>query len=236
MQLILPLVAPEDPARRTLQIAGRPYDIAIARHRLARRYVLRVSRDGSLRLTVPRGSSIAGGLAFAAKQSAWIERERLRQRARSQPWGDGSQVLYRGRQESLSVSGGEVFCGAERLGKASAGGDLRTFVEGRWRAIACSELPPRLRQLAALHGLTVASVSVRNQRSRWGACSPRGIITLNWRLVQMPPAVSDYVLLHELMHLRQPNHSRQFWREVQAVCPAWRDSERWLRKHGRDIL
>jgi predicted metal-dependent hydrolase len=52
----------------------------------------------------------------------------------------------------------------------------------------------------------------------------------------MPPPVAEYVLLHELMHLRQPNHSRRFWREVERVCPTWREHERWLRKHGREIL
>ena len=79
-------------------------------------------------------------------------------------------------------------------------------------------------------------MSVRNQRSRWGACSPRRVITLNWRLVQMPPSASDYVILHELMHLRQAIHSRRFWREVDQVCSWWREAERWLRRYGREIL
>ena len=236
MQLILPLVSPTDPARRTLSIRGRTYEIAIARHRRARRYVLRVCPDGSLRLTVPRGSSIGGGLAFAARQADWIERERLRQGTRSQPWVDGVTVLFRGRQEPLRVSGGHIWCGAERIGPAAAAADLRATVEAYWRAAAQRELPPRLMELAAHHELPVTRVWVRNERSRWDACSPRGVITLNWRLIQMPPAVAEYVLLHELMHVRQPNHSRRFWREVQSVCPAWRDSERWLRRHGRDIL
>ena len=84
--------------------------------------------------------------------------------------------------------------------------------------------------------VSVSRVSVRNQRSRWGACSARGVITLNWRLIQMPASVSDYVIFHELMHRRQPNHSRRFWREVDAVCSWWRDAERWLRKHGREVF
>jgi predicted metal-dependent hydrolase len=79
-------------------------------------------------------------------------------------------------------------------------------------------------------------VRVRDQQSRWGACSGKGAITLNWRLVQMPPDVADYVMLHELAHLRQPNHSRRFWREVDRLCPSWRDAERWLRAHGRELL
>ena len=82
----------------------------------------------------------------------------------------------------------------------------------------------------------MSGVSVRNQRSRWGSCSTRGTIALNWRLIQMPPDVSDYVILHELAHRRQPNHSTRFWREVEALCPWWREAERWLRKHGKELL
>ena len=69
------------------------------------------------------------------------------------------------------------------------------------------------------HGLQVSRVSVRNQRSRWGSCSPSGHICLNWRLVLMPDDVRDYVLIHELMHLRRLDHSRHFWRLVAACVP-----------------
>ena len=102
--------------------------------------------------------------------------------------------------------------------------------------LATRELPARCLALAAQCRLSVSRVSVRNQRSRWGACSSRGVITLNWRLLLMPPSVSDYVIFHELMHLKQPNHSRRFWREVDASCAWWREAERWLRKHGRELL
>ncbi len=217
-------------------MAGRIYQVNIARHRRARRYLLRVSPDGSLRLTVPRGAAISDGLQFAASQSEWIERERVRQRRRMAPWLDGSPVLVRGGEVRLQVASGVVTCGGETIRLKRTDGDIRTAVEAHLMAIASRELPARCLELAEMHGLRVARVAVRNQKSRWGSCSPRGLITLNWRLIQMPPVVSEYVLLHELMHLRQPNHSRRFWREVERVCPAWRESERWLRKHGREIL
>ena len=102
--------------------------------------------------------------------------------------------------------------------------------------MANAELPARCMDLARQHGLAVTRVTIRNQRSRWGSCSSRGAIALNWRLVQMPAAVSDYVILHELMHLKQPNHSRRFWREVASVCEGWREAEQWLRAHGRELL
>jgi predicted metal-dependent hydrolase len=104
------------------------------------------------------------------------------------------------------------------------------------RARAAAELPPQLLALAARHGLTVARGAIRNQRSRWGSCSSRGHITLNFRLVLMPPEVREYILIHELMHLKQANHSIRFWRLVEAACPGFRDAERWLKKNGPSLF
>jgi len=95
--------------------------------------------------------------------------------------------------------------------------------------LAARELPSRLFELARIHGFAVSSVSVRNQRTRWGSCSPSGRISLNWRLVQVPPEVRDYVLLHELTHLRHLDHSPRFWRELARVCPHHAEARRWLR-------
>lgn len=102
-------------------------------------------------------------------------------------------------------------------------------------ARAKRELPPRLLALAADLGLAVAKVSVRNQKWRWGSCSRGGHICLNWRLVETPDWVRDYVMIHELMHLRQMNHSRRFWTLVAAVCPDYQVARRWLREHGHAL-
>jgi predicted metal-dependent hydrolase len=101
---------------------------------------------------------------------------------------------------------------------------------------AAAELPPQLLALAATLGLTVARVTIRDQRSRWGSCSPKGHIALNFRLLLMPADVREYVLVHELMHLKQPNHSRRFWRLVEGACSGFREAERWLRKHGPSLF
>ena len=87
------------------------------------------------------------------------------------------------------------------------------------RARARRELPARLLELAARHGVTVSRVSIRNQRWRWGSCSPSGHICLNWRLLQVPDWVRDYVLVHELMHLKRMDHSPRFWELVAGACP-----------------
>jgi hypothetical protein len=109
--------------------------------------------------------------------------------------------------------------------------DLRPAIEKHLQQRAAAELPPRVRQFAALHGLVVQRVTIRNQKSRWGSCSRRGTISLNWRLIQTPASVRDYIILHELAHLRHMNHSNRFWLEVEKLCPDYRDSERWLKTH-----
>lgn len=103
-----------------------------------------------------------------------------------------------------------------------------------YRQRAAAELPPRLRALAAEHGLlgAVTRITIRNQRTRWGSCGRDGHITLNWRLVLMPPAVRDYVLIHELMHFRRMDHSPKYWALVEAACPDYRAARAWLRSHG----
>ena len=113
--------------------------------------------------------------------------------------------------------------------------DLRAAVEAHLRRLAVAILPSRVFELAARHQLPVRRVSVRDQRSRWGSCSRKGTVSLNWRLVQMPHNVRDYVIWHELMHLREMNHSPRYWREVAAVCPEFQTARRWLREH-RDAL
>jgi predicted metal-dependent hydrolase len=101
-----------------------------------------------------------------------------------------------------------------------------------WRTRAREVLPARLYELANQHSCLVTAVSIRSQRTRWGSCGRNGHISLNWRLMLMPEWVRDYVLVHELMHLRRMDHSPKFWRHVEAACPDYRVARQWLRRHG----
>src|SRR5262249_1914140 len=98
-----------------------------------------------------------------------------------------------------------------------------------FRVRAKRELPNQLFQLAKQFGLCVSRVSVRNQQSRWGSCSPNGHICLNCRLVTMPEWVRAYLIIHELMHLKRLDHSRKFWKLVAAACPDYERARDWLR-------
>jgi len=103
------------------------------------------------------------------------------------------------------------------------------------REQARNELPRRLQALADEHGLGVSRISIRNQRTRWGSCGRDGHICLNWRLVAMPEWVREYVMVHELMHLKRMDHSPAYWRLVAAACPKFRQARQWLRAHGPEL-
>jgi hypothetical protein len=107
---------------------------------------------------------------------------------------------------------------------------------GRWyRREARRRLTETTDRLAPGLNVTVTAVSVRDQRTRWGSCSHDGRLSFSWRLVLAPSPVLDYVVLHELCHLREFNHSPAFWKLVESVRPDWRDAVGWLREHGHEL-
>jgi predicted metal-dependent hydrolase len=231
-----PAAAPDD---HWLVVGPRRLRLWLIRNRRARRYVLRLRPDGAARVTVPRGGSLAEAKRFAERNVSRLERQLLRQALRpKQPetWPAGTEILFRGElvrlQPGTNGGGGAICFGTEVVAVADPHGDLRPAIERHLRRLAARELPARVLELAALNRLPVRRVTVRNQRSRWGSCSRRGTISLNWRLVQTPPSVSDYLVIHELAHLAQMNHSRRFWQVVARLCPHYREAERWLKRHS----
>ena len=241
VQLKLPFIFPRPrPTEAHLLLVGaQRVPVSLVRNPRARRYILRLRPDGSVRVTIPRAGSITEAKRFAERNAAWLEKQlqrRVAQLAPNAPWLAGTKILFRGECVPLVVNPAgkvsHVRFGAETLSLADATGDLRPAVEHHLRRLAARELPARVLELAALHQFSVKRVTVRNQRSRWGSCSRRGTISLNWRLVQAPLFVCDYILLHELVHLRQMNHSHGFWREVVRLCPDFAHAERWLKQHA----
>ncbi len=218
-----------------VEVGGRMIRLWFVPNRRARRYVLRLRPDGTARVTIPRGGSAGEARRFAARNAGWLERQLLRHALHTQPkpWVAGSELLFRGERVKLErVSNGEGWSlrlAEQAINARPDSGDLRRDIERHLWRLAKRELPPRVLELAAQHGLTVRKVMVRNQRSRWGSASRRGTISLNWRLVQAPETVCDYLIIHELAHLKEMNHSTRFWREVARMCPGYREAERWLK-------
>ena len=213
--------------------------IALIRNTRARRYVLRLRPDGSGQVTVPRGGSVAEARRFAERNVAWLERalQRLSTRsARPREWLIGTEIHFRGEvvaiEAGVNGESGQIRFGTETIKVKEPDADLRRVIERHLWKMAANELPPCVLEYAAIHQLTVRRVTVRNQKSRWGSCSRRGTISLNWRLIQAPQFVRDYLILHELMHLRQMNHSARFWREVECVCPDYKVAESWLKQNS----
>jgi predicted metal-dependent hydrolase len=232
---------------QVIQINGRQIPLLYRRNPLARRYRLFVDRTGRPRVTIPKRGNQRDAEQFVDKHRDWLRAQLIRfdaRRGQERGWCHGVPILFRGMLTVLEVCKSEtqsrVRLGSETIPLPDSFGtnkaDLREIVENHLRRLAAVELPARVLELAALHQCPVRAVSVRNQRSRWGSCSRRGTISLNWRLVQVPVEVRDYIILHELMHLREMNHSRRFWTHVAAVCPGYEQCEAWLRAHSPQLL
>jgi hypothetical protein len=213
--------------------------MVLVRNTRARRYVLRLRPNGSARVTIPRGGSAAEARRFAERNKGWVERELQRfatRPTRPKEWLIGTEILFRGElvkiEAGVNGESGRIRLGSEVIQVADPAADLRPAIERHLWRLAAKELPSRVLEYAAVHQVPVRRITVRNQRSRWGSCSRRGTISLNWRLIQAPPFVRDYICLHELMHLREMNHSARFWREVERVCPDYETAERWLKQHS----
>lgn len=101
---------------------------------------------------------------------------------------------------------------------------------------ACTCIPARVAHFAPLVGVTYGRITIRNQRTRWGSCSSRGNLNFNCLLMLTPPEVIDYVVVHELCHRKEMNHSQLFWNEVARVLPGYAEQEKWLKTHGNEIM
>ena len=213
--------------------------VVFERSARARRYRLTLRREGTAVVTVPLRGNEREARLFFEQHREWLERARARQRLRPKApmvWPLGTHVLWRGDFHEIRVAvTGERPCvalAADVFRVASLQGDLRPTLESQFIRRSRVELPARTWELAAVTGVEVKEVTVRNQRTRWGSCSSAGVISLNWRLIQTPEFVRDYIIYHELMHLREMNHSTRFWARVAEVCPEWQRAETWLKRNG----
>jgi predicted metal-dependent hydrolase len=209
----------------------------------ARRYLLRLEEDGAARLVIPRRGSRAEAMRFLERSRNWLQRRHaqwLARRPLREPWQDGTIILFRGEEVRLTAEGDLVGVTLSFAGETSRGvtpaADYRGAVQAHLRGLAERELPPRTRELAIGHGIAISRVTVRAQKTRWGSCSARGTISLNWRLIHAPSFVRDYLIVHELMHRRQMNHSARYWKLVDDAFPRWREAESWLKKTRLDVL
>ena len=101
---------------------------------------------------------------------------------------------------------------------------------------AMRDIPERVRKYAPLVGVSYGGITIRNQRSRWGSCSSKGNLNFNCLLMLAPPEHRDYVVVHELCHLKEMNHSKRFWNEVARVLPGYKTSVKWFKENGGALM
>lgn len=113
---------------------------------------------------------------------------------------------------------------------------LRMAVLSFYKRYAKANLIKIINQYANQMDVTFGRVSVRDQKTRWGSCSSRGNLNFNWKLMMMPEKIVDYIVIHELAHRKQMNHSAAFWKEVELVVPDYKERLAWLRQHEKELV
>lgn len=216
-------------------------DVVFRKHPKAKRYLAKVDKEGNIVLTVPRIGTQRAALAFANENREWLESQRalalqaLEEERRRPGLRAGDLIWYRGEQVELRIEkdyGRPVLRFAEqRIFIADESMDLSRPLKAHLRELAKAEFPERVHEYAKRFGESVKKVVVRDQKTRWGSCSTSGTISLNWRLVLADTATRDYVIIHELMHMKRFDHSPEFWALVEGACPDYRRHEAWLKAH-----
>jgi predicted metal-dependent hydrolase len=196
-----------------------------------------ITKEGGVLVRAPLKLARREVLAFVHQSSGWIARKLaqarvLQEERTARRFQEGEPFSFLGEQHCLRyVAGGEYLrkeSGEFLLGadlSARAGDLFRTWYRARAREI----LEDRVAQFAMRMGLTCRSVRITDAKERWGSCNAAGSLNFAWRLVMAPPPVIDYVIVHELAHLVEMNHSRRFWGRVGRILPDYAQRRKWLR-------
>ncbi len=231
-------------SRHEFVLDGGPVTYIIKRSARRRSITLTVDADG-LRVGAPWRASQRRIETLLIEHERWIVRKLAEWRERRPPalaWKSGARVMVLG--EGVILECDPARAAIERtdgrlvlpLDPMVQPGTLRAHVLAwlRGAALACFE--QRVAHYAPTLAVCVPSIRLSNAKTRWGTCHPDGRVRLNWRLIQMPLTLLDYVVVHELAHLRHPNHSQHFWREVERVLPDYAQRRCALRRDGHHYL
>jgi predicted metal-dependent hydrolase len=224
-------------------LEDKPVPYTLKRSRRARYVRLEVRVETGLTLVVPRYYDMEDLPALLCKKTRWIL-DKLAEFGRESPpvvereLKHGDLVPYLGGYlrivKSDNVGTGT---GIKRINdnlvvnQPARDGELQPVVEKWFRQQAKRLIRKRVDELCPILGVTYSRLTIRNARTRWGSCSPRGNLSFNWKLAMVPGPVVDYVIIHELTHRKQMNHSRKFWKLMDEHCPRWPEHRKWLRSH-----
>jgi predicted metal-dependent hydrolase len=241
-QLSLLPDAPPASDRHCLELAGQTIEYTISRSARRRRITLTIDERG-LRVGAPPRASLRSIEAVLKVHAAWVVCKLDEWHARRPApfvWAAGEQVMVLGEPLTLAPDPAQPVTarvGDRLLVAAPDNADLLAQAVVDWlRAAALEWFIRRSRHFAPIIGVKIPLIRLSNARTRWGTCHPHGRVHLNWRLIQMPPALADYVVVHELAHLREANHSPRFWRHVEAVLPDHAARRKLLRTDAHHYL
>jgi predicted metal-dependent hydrolase len=215
----------------------------------ARRLSIRVFPDARVEVVVPPRARPHDVQEFLRTHREWIEAKRaqaLRNRPKPAVFPPPQiEFAATGERWRLHIAGGSGAVRTAELGDSltrvlcvtgtGGPGAVRKALRAWLLRAALPRLTPRVAALSAATGIPYSRVSIRRQRSRWGSCSARGTISLNACLLFQPPAVVDYLVVHELTHVRHMNHSARFWQAVERNCEDWRALDRELVQGWRNV-
>jgi predicted metal-dependent hydrolase len=234
---------PTEPSSVQVVFDQAIYLVRVRRHRQARRYTLRIdAASRAVVLTIPPRGSLKEAKEFAQKHGAWIA-ARLKRLPEAAPFTHGTEVPLRGVPHRIVHRRGvrgtvwieEDDAGNKLICVAGEAPHVDRRIGDFLKREALRDLDAASRRYAAVLGVSVTRVTVRDQSSRWGSCSSTGALSFSWRLVLAPAYVLDYLAAHEVAHLIELNHSARFWRLVERIHPEVERAKVWLDVHGTDL-
>lgn len=202
---------------------------------------LEVSDRGELIVRAPKNLSRESISEVLRKHRRWItkklaEAEERQKFHKPRKFEEGETFPYIGNEYPLRLAPGSrrflAFDGRCFILSSAAGDGTRELFLRLYRKLARKYLSARLKRLASLNGLRFKKFRLSSARTRWGSCSAQGTISLTWRLIMAPPEIIDYVIIHELAHTKEKNHSPAFWDLVGRHIPDYKEKRRWLKKNG----
>lgn len=237
-------------ASNTFTIGKNAIPVQLRRSSRARHMRLTVkSEQNQVVLTLPRLVSEKQGRRFAQSKRRWIEKQwKKAQEHQSnrikRTYEPGEVFYYLGEEVKLILcpdSQSQVRCRHRTCSvgkndliiclKSASKNNVKKIIEDFYRQKASEIIHDRLHYFNEHYQFTYHRVTFRNQKTRWGSCSAKGNLNFNWRLAMAPIEVIDYVVVHELCHLEQMNHSKAFWNLVNQMIPEYKKRRKWLREN-----
>ncbi len=221
-----------------LLLRNREVPLIIKKMRSARSMTIRWRPvQANVLLTLPYYVSVQQGLAFARERREWLA-QCVEEHGEPKKLAPGTRLTVLGKAYELRHAPGSRGVVQEEKGTLMVSGEAEFFARrlSDWLKVrAKAEIEIMAREYARRIDRRVKRVSVRDTTTRWGSCAEDGALSFSWRLIFAPREVMDYVVAHEVAHLAEMNHSPDFWRLVERLCPHHETARAWLNQHGQTL-